>query len=131
MAGEVEIQRALYTALSPLGLNVVDVGKQTTDGGSATPFPYVEIGAIILTPFDTATETGFNFVARLHTRSRSGSMAEAKGIQGQMYARLHRGLLTVTGFNFIMCQRDTSTTEYAPDGSFHGICEYRGLVEAT
>lgn len=131
MSGEIEIQKALFTALSALGLRVVDFGKQAADGGSSTAFPYVEIGFIVLNPFDTAPETGFDYVARIHVRSRSGSMAETKGIQGQIYDRLHRGALTVTGFNHILIQRENSQVMIAPDNAFHGVCEYRGLVEKS
>lgn len=125
MSGETAIQGALYSALSALGLTVVDVGQQDA------VWPYVEIGAIVLNPFDTANKTGFDYVARLHTRSRSTSMKEAKDIQGQIYGRLHRGALTVTGFHHVLIQRERSEVMRAPDGSFHGVCEYRGLIETT
>ena len=129
MGAEVEIQRALFAKLTPTGLRIVDVGRQAPDGGSATPFPYVEIGTIALAEFDTASETGFDFVARIHTRSRSAGKAEVKTIQGQLYATLHRATLTVAGANFISIARETSDVLDEPDGSFHGVCEYRGLVE--
>lgn len=128
MSAEFEIQKALYTALSGIGLTVVDRGQQAADGGSATPFPYVEVGFIVMNPSDTATETGFDYLARIHTRSRSGSMKEAKDIQGAIYERLHRGSLTVTGYQHILIQREQSEVLDAPDGSFHGVCEYRGLI---
>ncbi len=129
MGAEVEVQRAIYTALATVGVARVDVGKQTADGASQTPFPYIEIGAIVMSEFDTASETGFDFVARVHTRSRSGSMAETKTIQGQIYSLLHRGTLNVTGARFILIQRESSDCLRETDGSFHGICEYRGLIE--
>jgi len=129
MAAELEVQKALYTALSAIGLNVVDRAWQAADGGSATAFPYVEVGMIILNAFDDAKETGFDYLARIHVRSRSGSMAEAKSIQGQIYARLHRGALNITGFHHILIQRERSEVMTAPDGQLHGVCEYRGLIE--
>lgn len=128
MSAETAVQGALYSALSALGLTVVDRGRQATDGGSATPFPYVEVGFVVMNPFDTASETGFDYLARIHTRSRSGSMKEAKDIQGQIYDRLHRGALTVTGYQHVLVQRERSEVLDAPDGSFHGVCEYRGLI---
>lgn len=128
MSAEFEIQKALFTALSAVGLTVVDRGRQSGNGGSDTPFPYVEVGFIVINPFDTTTETGFNYVARIHTRSRSGSMKEAKDIQGAIYDRLHRGVLSVTGYEHILIQREQSEVLDAPDGSFHGVCEYRGLI---
>lgn len=129
MAAEFEIQKALYSALSALGLRVYDSAPQEADGGSLATFPYVEIGAIVLSPMDTKDRNGFDMVARIHTRSRSGSMKEAKDIQGQIYGRLHHGDLTITGQRLILLRRETSDVTRAADGSFHGICEYRGLIE--
>jgi hypothetical protein len=131
MSAETAVQGALYSALSALGLRVVDAGQQAADGGLSTAFPFVEIGMVVMSPFDTARETGHAFVARIHTRSASASMAETKGIQGQIYDRLHRGNLTVTGHHFILLQRDRSEVLRAPSGAFHGVCEYRGLIEKT
>jgi hypothetical protein len=131
MGAEVEIQRALFLKLSAAGLSVVDSGKQAADGGSATPFPYVEVGYIVSSEFDTAYETGFSFVARIHTRSRSASMLEAKTIQGQIYTALHWQALTITGAHFISIHREMSDCIREPDGSWHGVCEYRGLLENT
>jgi hypothetical protein len=127
--GEVAVQRALFNALSALGLNVVDRGAQAADGGDATVFPYVEVGFIVMNPYDTAGELGFDYLARIHVRSRSGGMLEAKTIQGQVYARLHRGALTVAGYNHILIQRERSEVLPTTDGQFHGVCEYRGLIE--
>lgn len=129
MAAEIEVQRALYTALTGLGMRVYDSAPQTVDGGSAATFPYVEIGAIVFAPWDTSQETGHDFVARIHTRSRSGSMMEAKTIQGQIYGALHLGNLTIVGQNLILLRREGSNVTRAADGSFHGVCEYRGLIE--
>jgi hypothetical protein len=56
-------------------------------------------------------------------------MAEVKGIQSQIYTRLHRGNLTITGFNHILIQRERSEIVPTPDKSIHGVCEYRGLIE--
>jgi hypothetical protein len=131
MSAETEVQKALYLALAGIGLQVYDVAPQATDGGSNATFPYVEVGEIVLTEFDTASETGFDFVARIHTRSRSTSHAEAKTIQGQIYARLHRGPLVVDGFHFIQLDRESSRCDRVSDGSFHGVCEYRGLIETA
>jgi len=131
MAGEFEVQKALYLALDGIGLTTYDAAPQATDGGSLASYPYVEVGAIVLAEWDTSSETGVDYIARIHTRSRSGSMAECKGIQGQIYTRLHRGALAVTGFNSVTIQRENSFCERVSDGSFHGVCEYRGLIESV
>lgn len=123
MSAETAVQGALYTALFALGLRVLDAGQQ-----DAT-WPYVEIGFIVMNAWDTSPETGFEYVARIHTRSRSASMKEAKDIQGQLYDRLHRGTLTVAGYHHVLIERERSEVMRAPDGSFHGVCEYRGLID--
>lgn len=129
MSAETAVQGALYTALTGLGLRVYDVAPQAADGASLATFPYVEVGAIVFADFDVKAVNGFDFVVRIHTRSRSGSMAEAKGIQGQLYARLHNGDLTMTGQRLILLRRENSFCDRVADGSFHGVCEYRGLIE--
>ena len=126
---EFETQAALFSALSAIDLRVYDIAPQQANGASLATFPYVEIGAIVMAPMDTKERNGFDFVARIHTRSRSASMKEAKEIQGAIYARLHHGDLTITGQRLILLRRETSDVTRAADGSFHGICEYRGLIE--
>ena len=129
MGAEFAVQSALYQALNGLGLRVYDSAPQAADGGSAGVFPYVEIGAIVMAPMDDKGVNGFDFVARIHTRSRSGSMAEAKNMQGQIYARLHHGALTISGQRLILLRRESSEVTRVNDNQFHGVCEYRGLIE--
>jgi hypothetical protein len=129
MSAEFEIQRALFNALTGLGLTVYDSAPQAADGGSLAAWPYVEVGFISLAPFDTANSTGFDAVARIHTRSRSGSMAETKRIQGDIYERLHRGSLSVAGYRTVTMQRELSRCDRMSDASFHGVCEYRLLLD--
>lgn len=131
MPAEFEVQRALFSTLTALGLQVYDSAPQTADGASLAVFPYVEVGAIVFAPMDTKDRNGFDFVARIHTRSRSAAMKEAKDIQGQIYARLHHGSLTIIGQSLILLRRELSDVTRVSDGSFHGVCEYRGMIEAT
>lgn len=131
MGAETTVQGALYTALNALGLRVYDAAPQAADGASLATFPHVTVGAIVFADFDDKAVNGFDFVARIHTRSRSGSFAEAKGIQGQIYTRLHYGELTITGQRLILLRRENSFCDRLADGSFHGVCEYRGLIEAA
>jgi hypothetical protein len=131
MSAEFNTQAAIFSALNALGLRVYDSAPQQADGASLAVFPYVEVGAVVMSPLDTKERNGFDFVARIHTRSRSASMKEAKDIQGQIYARLHNGGLTITGQRLILLRRETSDVTRVSDGSFHGICEYRGLIETV
>lgn len=128
---EFEIQKGLFTALSGLGLKVYDVQPQAPDGASTANFPCVTIGTIVLAAWDVKESTGFDFIARIHTWSRSGSMKEAKDIQTAIYNRLHRGTITVAGYGLVDLLRETSDIMRDADGTFHGVCEYRGLIEKS
>lgn len=131
MSAETAVQGALYTALSGAGLTVYDAAPQASEAGSSASWPYVEVGFTALSEWDTFDWTGHEFLARIHTRSRSSSMAEAKGIQGTIYNTLHRHELTVTGQSNVVLMRQVSMCDRAPDGTFHGVCEYHGLIKAT
>lgn len=137
MGVETELQGALASALSgyapltALGAKVHDAAPQKADGGNLAAFPYVELGAVVIAEFDTAHELGFDFIARIHTRSRSAGMKETKDIQGAIYARLHRGALTMAGHRLIDMQRQSSDVTRDSGGAFHGVCEYRGLIETN
>lgn len=128
---EFAVQQGLFQALSGLGLTVYDVQPQAPDGGSAAAFPCVTIGTIVFAAWDVKENTGFDFIARIHTFSRSGSMKEAKDIQTTAYNRLHRGTITVAGYRLVDLLRETSDIMRDADGTFHGVCEYRGLIEKT
>lgn len=136
MSAEVAVQGALHARLvadagvaAMIGTRVHDFAPQAPDGGDAGVFPYVEVGRVVLAEMDTKDALGFDFVARIHTRSRSGGAREAKLIQGAIYGSLHLAALSVAGWRTILLRRETSEVSRAPDGSFHGVCEYRGLIE--
>ena len=129
MSAEWEIQKSLFIAISALGLRVYDSPRQQPDGASTATYPHVAIGAVVLAKWDTKDANGFDFVARIHIRSRSGGMKETKEIQGQIYDRLHNGDLTVDGYRLVLLQFETSDVDPVSDGSFHGISEFHGMIE--
>ena len=129
MIAEIELQRALNAALTLAGLRVYDFAPQAADGASTGTYPYAEVGHITASQWDTNTENGFDVICRVHTYSRTGSTAECRTIQGQIYALLHKSALTVTGFAPVFMDRELSDCTRQPDGSFHGVCEYRTLLE--
>lgn len=131
MSGETAIQAAFYAAVTAIGLRCYDVAPQITDNGSSALYPFVTVGLVTLTPFDTQSSNGFEFTITLHVRSRSAGMKQAKDIQGQLYAALHKQSLTVEGFTTLFVHFANSTCLQAPDGSFHGVSEFRGLIESN
>lgn len=128
MSAETAFQGGLYTALTAIPLRVYDFAPQVSDGASTATWPYVEIGFAVFTPFDTYASTGFDVLQRIHTRDKSGSAKATKDIQGQIYTALHRQTITVTGYQLITLDRVMSDVTRVPDGSFHGVCEYRALI---
>lgn len=135
MAFEIELQQALYGAMlsdaqiEGTGANIYDDPPQAANGGDLAEFPHIAIGAVVIAEWDTVSELGFDFALRIHTRSRSSGMAETKVIQGAIYERLHRGTLELSHFRVIDMQRQVSDVTRVADGSFHGVCEYRGTAE--
>lgn len=126
---ELAVQKGLYEALTGIGPQVYDALPQRADGGDDTAYPCIAVGAVVLAPWDTKDNTGFDFVARVHSWSRDAAMSEVKGIQRAIYERLHRGVIAVEGYRLIDLGRRTSTVLEDQSGTFHGVCEYRGLIE--
>lgn len=131
MSATFELQKAIYTTLTGAGLRVYDFAPQSSDGAATATYPYVEVGHIVASEWDTNSELGFDAVCRIHTRSRSGSTLECRNIQDQIYDALHRATLTVIGQNTITITREMSDCTRLQDGSFHGVCEYRALLETA
>jgi len=135
MAVETALQGALYTTLtasSPLMAivqSVADIQPQGADSGSTAVFPFVTVGDIIITQMDADVNIGYNALCTIHTFSRANGMKECKTIQGLIFSALHRVSLTVSGFTCYSIVREDTRLEFGPDNEFHGICEYRALVE--
>ena len=135
MSVEFDIQAAIFTALdgdatlSGLVTGVYDRKQQDADGGSNSAFPYVTIGQIILGMDDTDTSLNFDAAIRIHTWSRTGSKKQCLDIQGAIYDVLHKGTLTVSGWDNYSTLRDVSRVFVEEDGATHGVCEYRALLQ--
>ncbi len=130
---EFAVQQAAYNALSGLAhftansVGVFDVGPSADDGAGI--FPYVAIGRAVLTEFDTDDTTGFDVLLRVHSYSDQSNMQEVKDIQTAMYDALHRQSFPVTGYDTILIRREDSDVMRASSGAFHGVCEYRVLLD--
>lgn len=131
MGGSEAILTALYDALVTAlpGVQVWSTVPQASDGGAVSAFPYVQIGAIVILPWDTHSETGHDFTARVHTRWRAASEDAGRIIQDAIYDALHNGTLLIDGGATVLLQRQSTTVMALPDGDFDGVCEYRGLIE--
>lgn len=126
MGAEFAVQRALFQAISALGVATQDVGKQRL--ADDLP-PTAEVGAIAMAPMDTKDRNGFDFVARIHIRTKAHDLGAVKEVQSAIYARLHHGDLAVAGYRTVLLRREMSDCLREAEGQIHGICEYRGLIE--
>ena len=132
MAAEFDFQAAIYSKLSgaaaitALTSTVVDFG--TDDEDQSLAYPYVSIGDAIFAEWDTDNTTGFDVLLRVHSYSDSSSAKECKQMQAAIYATLHRQGLTVSGYETLFMDRESSSILRTSLGAFHGVCEYRALL---
>jgi hypothetical protein len=132
-----DIQQAIYikltgatsvTSLVPAG-SIVDFGPRENDASAI--YPYVSFGGLILSENDTDSTTGFDMAIRIHTYSDQGGSRQCRQIQDAIYGVLHLAELTVSGYNPIITYREDTQIMQTSRGAFHGVCEYRSLLEKT
>jgi len=129
------IQQALFAALSnsagvtSLCSTIRDYGPRVDDASGI--YPYIGIGDIILTEMDTDTSNGFDAVFRIHIYSDQGGAKECRQISDAIYAVLHRQAFPVSGYNDILIYRMDSQIMQTSRGAFHGVDEYRALLDAS
>jgi len=131
MSFESAIQTTVYTVLNTaLSVSVYDNVPQPSDGGSKTDYPYITIGEDVLTVWDTATESGTSASITVHTWSRAKGRKETKDLQGLIYSALHKQALSVSGYQFIGCDWESSQSFLDSDGDTrHGIQTFRILID--
>lgn len=131
MGAVVAVQDALWKALGELGLTVYTKRPQASDGGDPAVYPHIEISKPVFAQYDTQTENGHDYVVRIFTRWQGDNDLVGEEIQDAVYDRLHRATdLDVAGFTSVLIDRQTSFVTPL-DGLFEGVCEYRGLIQAT
>lgn len=140
MGVELDFQAALYTRLAD---QIIGGGKPCLAVYDPAPqesaFPYVTFGETNFQIFDAHGSFNFDVLVRLNTWSRTGSPVEVKTIQGNIYSALHDYDLTLTRFGGAgevdwLCYsllRESSAVMIDPDQVFHGVCEYRALIQSA
>lgn len=111
-------------------IGIYDNPTQVSDPGDNSKFPYITISDDDLQPWDSDTEIGTEATVRVHVWSRAQNSLEAKKLQDAIYNVLHRGNLTITGYDFIACDMVLQTIERDPDGiTRHGIQDFRVIYD--
>lgn len=131
MAVEVELQKAIYTALTAaLAVPVYDEVPQHETADDLS-FPFVVIGDNSLAAFDDDVKNGFEATVTVHSWSRYRGRLEIKQLQGQIYNALHRNddLTIAAPFEVFGSSFESSTSLMEPDGvTRHGVQDFRIFI---
>jgi hypothetical protein len=93
------------------------------------PSPYVTVGEAIVTDYSADVTTGFNMLIMVHTWANYEGFFECKNIQARIYELLNRSVLTVTGYNCLGCDFESSDIMDDPNGiTKHGVQQFRVLM---
>lgn len=126
------IQTAIYSALSGDAALAALVSGVYDHADQDTAFPYVTIGEDTLRPWDDKGVDGFEATITLHSWSRHRGREEVKDIQAAIYAVLHNGALSVSGYDAVLILLDFEDSFLDQDGlTRHGVSRYRLLTAET
>jgi len=127
------VQQAVYGAL------IGDAAVQGLLGNPArvfdhvpqgSPFPYLVIGAVRATPFDTKTEAGLDQSLTIHTWSRYRGLKETKDVMAAVLTVLDGQSLAVAGHTLVLLRFEFATTVVDDDGlTRHGVQRFRALTQ--
>lgn len=112
-------------------LPVFDTPPQVEDGQKDTDFPRLVIGDIEARDYGPREGDMEEVFLRIHTFSAMAGYTETLGFQSWLKTLLHRQTFPITGARLVMLRREGSTRTKDPDRIIHGICDYRGILEAA
>ena len=125
MGGQLNIQAAIYQALSALSCPVYD------DVPQGAAFPYIVIGDDTSVPFDDDCGIGLDSTITIHVWSVHSGRAEAKRIMNTIYNSLHRQNLPIVGAYSVTLNAEYQDTFLDPDGvTRHGVIRFRLLTRS-
>lgn len=121
---ELEVQTAIYNALSGLSYPVYDDVPQDTQ------MPYIVIGDDTVSEDSTDGNIGFQVTITIHSWSNLEGRKQIKQIQGAIFNELNRQELTLNGYSFTGIEREFSQSFLESDGNTrHGVERYRLLAD--
>lgn len=126
-----EIQKTVFAALNAalVGPPVVPVLDEVLDN---QPLPYVRIGELTGTEWDTDNSLGRETTLTVHSWSEYRGMKELLEIMDKIKLALHNVNLVVTGEIFVLCFWEFSETMLDSDGlTRHGVQRFRLITEGA
>jgi hypothetical protein len=116
---------ALLTSLLGAADRIFDHVPEQSD------FPYVAIGDMELSPFDTKTEEAGVLTCTIHSWSRYRGMREVREIMAAIVENLDDSTPAVAGFDLISLRFLVSDTLLDPVGlTRHGVQKFRALIQS-
>lgn len=128
--GQLQLQKALYAALSPALSPAKVYDHVPQDAG----FPYCALGDSEAREWDTSTELGQEHVITLHYFSRDArGLRAVKDAQKKIYDALHDQALALdAGAALVLLLFDFSRATLDPDGlTYHGVSQFRAITTET
>jgi hypothetical protein len=130
---QADLLQAMYTRLNAVAAvtslatgGIHSKHPQDDDAGLGSAFPYITLGPITASPFNTKTGNGVNALFQVHVWSRSESHLERLGIVDAVYDALQNHALSITGADTVLCQMQSTNEIPDPDGiTTHSIMVFR------
>ena len=123
------LQTALYDRLANFGALAALVEGVHDHVPQDAAHPYVQVGEIDSTEWDTDTSLGSDATVTIHVWSRYRGRLQTHEIQDAIYSALHRHALTVTGAQVVTVEFEFADSLLDPDGlTRHGVQRFRILL---
>lgn len=105
----------LSAAYDPFPAIFTDI-PQAADAEDPAYFPFVTIGADVITPFDTKDALGGNALVQVDVWERAASMLDLKEVVDVIDGRLRRQALSISGATHITTELESATFTRDQDG---------------
>jgi len=127
-----KIQQAIYTKLTSDTQLMAIITGLYDDVPTNINTPYIVMGDVLETNFNTFDKSGRNTLFTLHIWSEYDGFAQCYDILERVNQLLDYQSLSVTGYNTVYCRFDTAQTLRDNDGySFQLIAQYRIMVQES
>lgn len=129
--GRLLLQKAIYSRLTsdaPLMAKLTGVFDFIPDNQA---YPFIQIGEVDFSPFDTQTFDGFEGMVTINLWHRSGSRGRAAlhDIQNDVYNLLHKWIPSISGYTVVSMRFDFSNIIVDPDAvTYHGVQRFKILM---
>lgn len=134
-SSEWPLQQAVFAALSgdsALKALIGDPARVFDHVPAQSEFPYIAIGEVSASDWNTKTDSGMEQTLTIHTWSRARGMSETKRIMAAVVNTLDQAPLAVTSHTLVLIRFEFARTLLDPDGlTRHGVQRFRAFTQAA